>query len=516
MNKNPTILQSSVAVIAVVLGSKVLGFLRQVVIAMVYGSNSITDIYFVSSDFMISISSAFIASLTTAMVAVYIDIAMKKSRKEANDLSSKMLTIFLMAGVVFILIMNLFAHPIAKILAPGYTPDQTAMLIKYLRMFSIVFIFTAFQSLYSSVLNANKSFAPGKLYGMVYNPIAIVLMILLSDRIGINALVLAYILGNIGQTILLGWWCKDIYRFRPNLHLKDENVKNLILLSLPLLLSNLFLQLNRIVDKMICSLLGEGIASSYTYAYTLEQFVTATLTATASLVLLSHFAIYVSEGDTPMVIKTFKNAISTLLLLLCPIAVVTIVCSMDIVSVVYLRGNFDHNAAISTASALIGFGVGFPLVAVREMYIRLHFSYQDTKRPMVANVATVCLNMVMSITLSRFIGVLGITLATSLSILLTIFMLSRSLKEYLPQFQLGQIKGLFIKIILACLCSVAVILPMDLLSFPHALLALIVKAALGLTVYAVVLLLLRCQEFYGAIDTVKDIVEKRVFRKPSK
>ena len=146
MKKNKTIIGSALLVMIVVLGSKVLGFLRQMVIAATYGSDISTDIYFLSSDFIIGVSGALLASLSTALVTVYIGITVKQSREKANQTASKMLTLFLATGGVFVLLLNIFAPFVARMLAPSYTNEALRTLTDYLRFFSIAFIFTAFQS----------------------------------------------------------------------------------------------------------------------------------------------------------------------------------------------------------------------------------------------------------------------------------------------------------------------------------------------------------------------------------
>lgn len=512
MRKNNTVIGSATLVMVVVLLSKFLGFCRQRVIASAYGSNLNTDIYFLSSDFMISLSGALLASLTTALVTVYIDVATKKSKGAANAVASTMLTLFILVGGGFILLINLFTPGIAKLLAPSYTGEALDTLVTYLRIFSVTFLFTSFQSIYAAVLNANDSFVPGKMYGIIYNPIAIVLVSVFAGKWGINALILAYFLGNICQTVLLGLWARKTYSYKPSVRFNDPTVKQLLFLSLPLLLSNIFLQLNGIVDKMICSTLGEGMASNYSYAYTLEQFITATITATLSLILLSKYATYVSQGNTPMVVKTFRESLSGLLILLVPITIVACVMAPEIVKIVYEQGKFDATAAYHTGRALIGFAAGFGLIAVREMYIRLHFAYQDTKMPMIANIAAVFLNAVLSFILAHYIGVLGVALATSLSVILTIVLLNHSIKKYIPDFRFSSMNALLIKLIVAGAATAAAALLLKQQLDTGLILEFLICAFLALAVYALSLLLLRCKELTALVEQIRSSIRKRFAR----
>ena len=85
--------------------------------------------------------------------------------------------------------------------------------------------------------------------------------------------------------LMLYGTARKIYRFRPTPFWRDQRLKKLLLLALPMLVSNVAIQLSGVVDKAVCAGLGIGIASDYSYAHTLEQFVTGIFTATVMLVL---------------------------------------------------------------------------------------------------------------------------------------------------------------------------------------------------------------------------------------
>ena len=139
MGKN--ILKATSAVAAVMLLSKVLGFLRQSIVANVYGSNTATDIYFVSSEFMINLSAAFTTALTTALVTVYISLALNQGKPAAGKVASRVLSLFLMGAAVVVVLLDLFAPQVCWLLAPAYTEEQIASLAHYLRLFSVAFLF---------------------------------------------------------------------------------------------------------------------------------------------------------------------------------------------------------------------------------------------------------------------------------------------------------------------------------------------------------------------------------------
>ena len=506
MEKKKAIVGPAILVMIVVLASKVLGFIRQTVIAAVYGSNVDTDIYFMSSDFMIGLSGALIGSLTTALVTIYIDTKVKQNKEKANQIASQMLSMFLLSSVIFIVAVNIFAPFIAKLLAPTYTGETLGKLVMYLRMFSITFIFTSFQSIYAAVLNANDSFVPGKLYGIVFNPLAIIAVLLFAGKFGMIPLIVAYVIANLLQTLLLKHLCKKNFEFKFTAGFSDASVKHLIILAVPLLVSNIFLQLNAIVDKSICSTLGEGFASYYLYANTLEQFITTTITTTVSLLLLSKYATYVAEGDTKKVILSFKESISGLMILLAPITAIVCALAYEIVSIVYRRGEFTDIDAQYTSKALIGFAIGFCIIAVREMYIRLHFSYQDTKMPMIASIVGVVVNAVLSIILAQFMGIFGVSFATSVSAILTIAMLNKSLKKYIPEFKFSSMKKMMMKVLIASLLAFETVFIIKDFIQANLLIKFSLCALMAFVSYIACLEAIDCAEFTGFLKNMKSAV----------
>ncbi len=125
-----------------------------------------------------------------------------------------------------------------------------------------------------------------------------------------------------------------------------------------------------------------------------------------------------------------------MILILAPVALITVLSAGDIVSLVYYRGNSPWKTSTVRPLALVGFAVGFPIIALRDLLIRVHFAYQETKSPMVISMLSVGVNVVLSILLSFGVGILGVTLATSLSAVVSVYFLNRGVKEMLPGFRL--------------------------------------------------------------------------------
>ncbi len=169
------------------------------------------------------------------------------------------------------------------------------------------------------------------------------------------------------------------------------------------------------VDKSITSGLGAGAASSLSYCHTLEQLVTNIMIVNIGNVMFAHFAEFVAQDRIGDIQKTLSKTIDTLICCLLGISIITVFCSKDIVSIVYLRGKFTENATLLTSTALIGYALSFPAVAVRDITIKSMYAFKDTKHPMIASFISIAINITLSLILSKHIGILGISVATSIS-----------------------------------------------------------------------------------------------------
>ncbi len=509
--KENNVMRATTAVMAVTLLSRLLGFVRQSMIASIYGANQTVDIYFTASDFFIGVSAAFTTALTAALVNIYIRVRLNNGEKQANRTASGMMTFYFLFGIAAVGLFVLAAPLLARILAPGYDAAGLAELTKFLRIYSLALIFSGFQSILAAVLNARNSFVPANLYGLIYNPLAIIMMLFGSQNLGIYAVVIAYMIGNLIQLAVMNGFCHG--RVRLCVPAFTPEIRQILWLSLPLLLSNILLQCNHVVDKVICNLLGEGMVSAYAYAYALEQFVTAAFSLTVGQVLYSTFTDLAAKGDHDNMQKMLEKALGVLVLILWPVLLVSFIASGDIVRIVYMRGSFTETAAVNTQLALMGFAVGFPIVAVREIYVRVHLAYQNSKRAMTAGAAEVLINTVLSIFLAMVLkergwGIFGIALATSLSALLSIFLLNRSVRRYLPRFRLMNLRVTFLKILAAGAVCTAVIIVTGKIPCGR-LFGFVLQSAAGIGVYIAMLSAMRCEEIHQAARMIK----KRFLRK---
>ena len=185
----------------------------------------------------------------------------------------------------------------------------------------------------------------------------------------------------------------------------------------PLLLGYSLVYVNQLVDKMLVSGLAAGSVTALNYAAVLSNLVGTFITSFASI-FFPYVTERISQKDDRRAAELTSQTAVILLTVFLPVSVLTALCAKDIVTVVYGRGAFDEESLRVCAQALFGYALMFPPLVLREVYSRYLYGYQDSRHPMVNSSIGILFNIVLSIALCPLFGVLGVTAATSVSVLI--------------------------------------------------------------------------------------------------
>ena len=433
MNKN-NIVTSAALVTLMMLLFKIIGFVKQAVIAYYFGASVNTDIYFIAYGFIGGVSEIIIKSVSVSIISVYSFTLINSGKDKADQLISAVMEVMMPIGLLIVGLLCIFSPVIVKMIAPSYTSNESVLLDKYIHILSPLLLFAAIELVFGAVMDANKSFFLPRLQSLIYSVTIICACVFLSDWLSVSTLAIGEYVSRVLFSILLFITIRKYWSFN-FVHLKSiPQLKKIVLTAIPLFVGNGVFQLNEIVDKAIASGLDTGTASALTYCHTLEQFVTNIMIVNIGNVIFAHFADYVSKQELAQISSILKTAINAIICILVPISIITIVCAEDIVAIVYYRGNFSIDALKLTSIALIGYAISFPAIGVRDLTVKSLYAFGDTTRPMRASIISIICNICLSILLSRFLGIFGISLATSISALIGMILNAYSLKIYLPSY----------------------------------------------------------------------------------
>lgn len=201
---------------------------------------------------------------------------------------------------------------------------------------------------------------------------------------------------------------------------RDEAVKMLVFLSLPILLSQATVEINQVVDRALLTSVAEGAVTSVSYAAVLYQFAMHVINIPISTVMFTELSEAGAECNYERMRELLIDIYKIIVLVCLPVIVVVSFMSSNIVTIVYGRGRFDSQAILQTATGLFGYIYCLIPVVVKNVLTRAYYGLNDTKRPMVMSVLEVALNITLSILLAGKFGIIGVVGATAISSLVFI------------------------------------------------------------------------------------------------
>ncbi len=513
-------LRSAMAITVIIIASKVAGFIREMVFAAYFGTGQASDAYTNASTVVNIFILLFSACISSTFIPIYTKTLKEKGKRYANVYTNSILTLFFLMGLLTSVLGYFFAAEICELLMPQLIPSAAAGTELYAQqlerlalaasMAKIMFPslgFAACTGVFTSLLNANERFVPEQLTGFVLSGCVIVACVFFSEQ-GITAVAVATAVTYVLQLLVVIPFLKGIYRFRPSLAPCGGRVKQTFVLALPAILSMALDEINHLVDKNVGIWLGDGPNTALTYAYRLITLILGVLVVPITTVMFSKLSQYAAEGNKRRILDTTKQCLEVLALAVLPVIVLSGVQSSDVIRLLFFRGRFDEYSLSLTSDAYMFYVIGVFGFAWRNFLVRVFYSLQDTKSPMLIGAVSVAVNIVLDVVLAPIMGVGGLTLATSISGFTGAGLMLISLRKKLGRIGFSSTLVQVCKMIVAaCVAgAVTIFLNGSIQLFTQSLLLrLLLATAAGLVVYIALVLLFKVEE----VNTIKGMVASR-------
>lgn len=405
----------AIVIVICTLVTKFFGAGRDLVLSYCYGSTNISDAYILASTLPVTI----FAFIYEGIAASYIPASARlKDQKEQNKLTSNLIHFLLCLTGILVIVIEIFPEQVIKLFASGFS-DETLGIAVYITRLSVLGVF------FSSVtyvlvyyLNYHNSFLAATMRAIPMDLTVIVSIIagartgnLFPLAIGIPLSLLCALL------FILPFALKKGYRYTFRFTIFDEGIKNIIIWSVPVIVASAITEINSIIDRQFASWLVTGGISSLTYASRTLDVIRATLFIPVVTVLFPEFSRDMQAGEKDRVIKTASQAFSVLAIIAVPLTFGAIILSKEIVSILFQRGAFDEQAVAVTGSCLKYYAVSLCGYAVITMTTKIFHAMTDMKSPMRISMAGVMVNIMGNFIFSKLLGISGLALATSLSLI---------------------------------------------------------------------------------------------------
>jgi len=332
------VLASTAVVMAGILLSRVLGFVREWVVAHQVGSNAMTDAYYAAftlPDFLNYLVAG--ASLSVTFIPVFTKYAAEGREDEGWHVFSTVMTFMGLLLVAFVLAGEVFAPQLARLIAPGFPPEEKARVIFLTRlMLPAQFCFYE-GSILSAVQYAKGRFAIPSLAPVVYNVMIILGGWLLATRMGMTGFAVGVVAG-----ALLGNFLLQVYgavasgaRFNPNLDLLHSGFRLFVRLSIPIMLALSLAFTDDWIIRWFGSYLQPASITWLSYAKTLMRVPLGVVGQGVGVASFPFLAQLYSEGKFDELNRLLNSILKGLIATLVPISALIIAQSAPVVYLVF-------------------------------------------------------------------------------------------------------------------------------------------------------------------------------------
>ena len=477
--------------------SRLLGYLRDILIAIFLGTGMLADAFFVA--FRIpntfrrlfaegTFNAAFVPSYSSEIIK-----GKKQSNKFANDIFN-----FLFLGLLFLTIsIEIFMPTFVSIIAPGFVGDLEKMevAINLTRITFPFLLFISLASFFSAILNSHNKFAAAAAAPIILN-IVLILVLFFSKSLGDQLVYyLSYGVSFAGflQLIFLYKYVSKHYSLHFTFKLKASNkVKFFFKKLLPSIFSSGVTQINILIGTIIASFQASAVSYLY-YADRIYQINLAIAGIGIGVVILPQLSKYIQSKNKNKILVIQNKALELSLFLSLPATIALIIGSEQIISALFGYGSFNENSVNKSSLALYYFALGLPAFALIKVFSSFFFANHDTKTPFYISLVSVILNISISVYYFSEIGFIIIPISTTISswfnsFLLFLFLKNRQLFSFNQIFFIKLIKIIFASILMGLFFNFLLNFFQNGLAFNQGIksLYLVLSVILGLLFYLIV------------------------------
>jgi putative peptidoglycan lipid II flippase len=380
--------------------SRVMGLVREQVVAGLYGGSSTTDSLTIASNVSTITYDLLISGIVSAaLVPVFSEYAAKEKREELWRVASSVLSIATVGLGALIGAMMLFAPQLTGLMASKFSASQLDFTAALVLIVLPGVIFLGVSAVLMSLLYALQRFAFPAFAPVILNLSVVALGWLLYRKDNPFGIVLGMSVGALLMVALQWFGLRDV-RLRFRLDWRHPGVRKIGRLYLPVALGLLVTEAGLVIDRNLASGTGAGGLSAMRFATTLVQFALGLVSAAISLAVLPSISRSAASGDLAGYKRTLGSALRLVIALILPASFALAFLGVPIIQVVFQHGAFSEADKWRTAIALLCYAVGTPFAAVDQVLLFAFYARQNTRTPVLIGIGSVLAYLVVAILLT--------------------------------------------------------------------------------------------------------------------
>ncbi len=416
------ILKAAWLIALVTVASKLIGFVRDMVVANFYGATLVSDAYFYAlqiPSLAIIILGGVGGPFHSAAVAVFSKLigAEAKPDEQVNKLYNTFLTVSFLFFALCAVLGFFFADKIMGLIISAGTPELVSLASLHFKIMSPIILIGGIIGIYYGLLIVHKKYILPNLSPMILSLVVIISVSLANnDKSGL-VLAGATTIGALCQILLQFPKLRQIgYRIKPNLDIKNNiQFKNICELLFPAILSSTVGQISIYIDMFFASNLVLGAWTAVVFANRIFQFPVGILVTAFLVPLFPIFSRLAGENDENAIRTYFNKGVGVLFFAAIPMIIFILLLAQDGISLVFERGAFNSNAVVMVSEALCFLSFSILPYVFRDSITRVYYAFNDSRTPFIIATSSILLKAFLNwlLIIKLNMGIAGITLSTS-------------------------------------------------------------------------------------------------------
>ena len=519
LSGNRGLARAGLIVTAAFLASRVLGYVRVVVIATTFNIGRELDTFYAAfrvPDLVFQLVAA--GALGSALIPIVSALIASDDLDRAWRVVSTVANLMLVGLLLLAVALFVAAPVVVPAITPGFDEPQLAKTVELTRIMLLSPIMLALGAVATSVLNAHGRFAASAFAPIAYNLGILAGAVLLAPSIGVTGLAIGVVVGAVGHLAIqlrpvvgLG------FRYRPRIGLDEPLARKALVLMAPRALGLGATQVTFVAMTAFASSLPAGSVSAFNIAMALLQIPLGVIGVPLGVVILPALSHELASGSVDDYVALVGRALRLLLFVMLPTAALGIVLREEVVAVLFGRGAFTVEAIEVTATTLAVFLLGLAAHALIAVLARAFYADQDTRIPVAAAVLAVVINVVVGAVAVGPLGLAGLAAAIAVGAWIEAAVLVVLLKRRFPALRLAPVGATFLRAAIGSAVAAALaVAVLGALSgaglgghgLVEALVRAVLAAAAGGVGYLAMSLLLRVPELPALVAVATDLIRR--------
>ncbi len=415
-----SVVKATGVVLVMNLISKLLGFMRETALASAFGASSLSDAYLSAYTIPYFLQAILGMALVTVVVPILTKYLVKDDKENVSYVGSAIINVTALALTGVTIVGMLSCSLLVSLLAPGYDEAQQLLTTQLAVIMFPSLVFMGVGMVFTGICNAHYKFAASALAPGVSNIIIIISLMFFAASYGIFGAAWGTLISFVGYMLIqipVLWQIG--FRYKPVLALNHPDIKQMFRDIMPIVLGVAVNQVYFAINRIFASGLAEGTISNINYANKLMMLPIGIFVAAVASAIYPTLSEYALRDDRKSLAEATKTGLVSVLLVALPAAAGLAVLAEPIVELLFERGEFDHDATLATATALIFFTIGLIPMSANMILTKVFYALEDVKTPVRIAAWSILVDVALSFMLYKTLsfGGGGLALSNSLAAL---------------------------------------------------------------------------------------------------